>query len=186
MKCQCCELFSFLFYQGLIKIRGDQCWRDLTCMNYHYETQPVPNPISYFMHQSPEIFHKFETLTNHFVELVVPWFLIGPRRLCMIGGTIQILFQVRCWNRSYGQFSVIWHAWYFVQLEWHLHNINVLYSSFLHERIIKISFDIVKMDKRCCLITLYFILLMILCYLSRISDHYQGQKMFSFSDTAMQ
>lgn len=122
------------------------------------------------MHQSPEIFHKFETLTNHFIELVVPWFLIGPRRLCMIGGAIQILFQVRCWNRGYGQFSVIWHAWYFVQLEWHLHNINVLYSSFLHERIIKISFDIVKMDKRCCLITLYF-----------ISDHYQGQKMFSYA-----
>ena len=23
--------------QGMIKIRGDQCWRDLTCMNYHYE-----------------------------------------------------------------------------------------------------------------------------------------------------
>lgn len=139
-------------------------------------TDPAsPNPFSYFMHQSPEIFHKFETLTNHFVELVVPWFLIGPRRLCMIGGTIQILFQVRCWNRGYGQFSVIWVDWYFVQLEWHLHNINVLYSSFLHERIIKISFDIVKMDKRCCLITLYF-----------ISDHYQGQKMFSFSDTAMQ
>lgn len=99
------------------------------------------------MHQSPEIFHKFETLTNHFVELVVPWFLIGPRRLCMIGGAIQILFQVRCWNRGYGQFSVIWHAWYFVQLEWHLHNISVLYLSFLHERIIKISFDIVKMIK---------------------------------------
>ena len=58
------------------------------------QTQPVPNPISYFMHQSPEIFHKFETLTNHFVELVAPWFLLGPRRLCMIGGAIQILFQV--------------------------------------------------------------------------------------------
>lgn len=54
----------------------------------------MPNPISYFMHQSPEIFHKFETLTNHFVELVAPWFLLGPRRLCMIGGAIQILFQV--------------------------------------------------------------------------------------------
>ena len=22
---------------GLIKIRGDKCWTDLTCMNYHYE-----------------------------------------------------------------------------------------------------------------------------------------------------
>lgn len=24
-------------WQGLIKIRGDQCWRDLTCMDFHYE-----------------------------------------------------------------------------------------------------------------------------------------------------
>lgn len=29
--------FLCLFFQGLIKIRGDHCWRDLTCMNYHYE-----------------------------------------------------------------------------------------------------------------------------------------------------
>lgn len=24
-------------FKGLIKIRGDKCWRDLTCMDYHYE-----------------------------------------------------------------------------------------------------------------------------------------------------
>ena len=33
--------FHFQFVQGLIKIRGDQCWRDLTCMNYHYEVQTL-------------------------------------------------------------------------------------------------------------------------------------------------
>lgn len=125
------------------------------------QTQPVPNPISYFLHQSPEIFHKFETLTNHFVELVAPWFLIGPRRLCMIGGTIQILFQVRSWNSGYRQFSVVWHVWYFVQFEWHIHNIKVLYLSFLHERNIKISFDIGLR-----LLPDYVRDLMFLCYLS--------------------
>ncbi|XP_050396467.2 lipase maturation factor 1 [Patella vulgata] len=79
---------------GLIKIRGDQCWRDLTCMNYHYETQPIPNPMSYYMHQSPEFFHKFETLSNHFIELIVPFTLFLTRRIVMIGGSLQILFQV--------------------------------------------------------------------------------------------
>lgn len=87
-------IFRIMIGAGLIKIRGDQCWRDLTCMNYHYETQPVPNPISYYMHQSPEIFHKFETLSNHFVELVAPFLLFLPRPLRIIGGAIQILFQV--------------------------------------------------------------------------------------------
>ncbi|XP_062508003.1 lipase maturation factor 1-like isoform X3 [Corticium candelabrum] len=30
-------IFRIMIGAGLIKIRGDQCWRDLTCMNYHYE-----------------------------------------------------------------------------------------------------------------------------------------------------
>jgi len=87
-------IFRIMIGAGLIKIRGDQCWRDLTCMNYHYETQPVPNPMSYFMHQSPEIFHKFETLTNHFIELVVPFFILLTRPFRIWCGILQILFQV--------------------------------------------------------------------------------------------
>ncbi|XP_039892611.1 lipase maturation factor 1 isoform X1 [Simochromis diagramma] len=79
---------------GLIKIRGDKCWRDLTCMDYHYETQPVPNPMSYYIHRSPWWFHRFETLSNHFVELIVPFFTFLGRRMCMVNGAIQILFQV--------------------------------------------------------------------------------------------
>lgn len=79
---------------GLIKIRGDKCWRDLTCMDYHYETQPVPNPMSYYMHRSPWWFHRFETLSNHLIELIFPFFTFLGRRMCMINGAIQILFQV--------------------------------------------------------------------------------------------
>ncbi|CAF1095827.1 unnamed protein product [Rotaria sp. Silwood1] len=80
---------------GLIKIRGDQCWRDLTCMDYHYETQPIPNPISYYLHQTPSAFHKFEVLVNHFIELIVPFLCFGPWRFVRhIGGTLQVLFQI--------------------------------------------------------------------------------------------
>lgn len=80
---------------GLIKIRGDQCWRDLTCMKYHYETQPVPNPISPFLHFNPMPYvHQLETLANHFVELVVPAFLMLGGSLRRWAGFIQVLFQV--------------------------------------------------------------------------------------------
>ncbi|KAM8951463.1 lipase maturation factor 1 isoform 2-T2 [Lycaon pictus] len=79
---------------GLIKIRGDRCWRDLTCMDFHYETQPVPNPVAYFLHQSPWWVHRGETLGNHFVELVVPFFIFLGRRMCVLHGALQILFQV--------------------------------------------------------------------------------------------
>lgn len=32
-------LSSLLPLQGLIKVRGDKCWLDLTCMDFHYEVR---------------------------------------------------------------------------------------------------------------------------------------------------
>ncbi|XP_054570123.1 lipase maturation factor 1 [Eptesicus fuscus] len=87
-------IFRIMLGAGLIKIRGDQCWRDLTCMDFHYETQPVPNPMAYFLHHSPWWVHRFETLSNHFLELVVPFFIFLGRRMCILHGALQILFQV--------------------------------------------------------------------------------------------
>lgn len=49
---------------GLIKIRGDKVWRDLTAMDYHYETQPLPNPVSYFLHQAPKSYHRYDIFVS--------------------------------------------------------------------------------------------------------------------------
>src|SRR5947207_1630468 len=70
--------FRIMIGAGLIKLRGDPCWRDLTCLYYHYETQPIPSPISRYLHFAPHWFHKFETAWNHFVELIVLWFPCVP------------------------------------------------------------------------------------------------------------
>src|SRR6202049_3457788 len=86
--------FRIMVGAGLIKLRGDECWRDLTCMFYHYETQPIPNPISRYLHFAPHWFHKLETLWNHFVELIVPWFSFGPRTARHIAGALLVVFQV--------------------------------------------------------------------------------------------
>lgn len=59
-----------------------------------FQTQPVPNPISYYIHRSPWWFHRFETLSNHLIELIFPFFTFFGRRMCMVNGVIQILFQV--------------------------------------------------------------------------------------------
>ena len=79
---------------GLIKLRGDPCWRELTCLAFHYETQPVPSPISWLLHQAPLWFHKTGVGYNHVVELVVPFMLLGPRRLRHVGGVLTVLFQL--------------------------------------------------------------------------------------------
>ena len=87
-------LFRVMFGAGLIKLRGDPCWRNLTCMIYHYETQPLPNPLSWYLHHMPASFHELEVLFNHFVELIVPWTLFAPRRLRHAGGLFLVAFQV--------------------------------------------------------------------------------------------
>src|SRR5437868_7876029 len=79
---------------GLIKLRGDPCWRDLTCLYYHYETQPIPNPISRYLHFAPHWFHKFGTAWNHFIELIVPWFSFGPRHVRHVAGLLLVSFQI--------------------------------------------------------------------------------------------
>jgi hypothetical protein len=79
---------------GLIKLRGDPCWRDFTCLVYHYETQPVPNPVSWFLSAAPRWVHVGGAAFNHFVELVVPFWMLGPRRLRLLAGVLLVTFQV--------------------------------------------------------------------------------------------
>jgi len=86
-------LFRLMFGAGLIKMRGDPCWRDLTCLNYHYETEPMPGPLSWFFHWAPAWFHKSGVLFNHFSELVVPFAYFLPQPIAAIAGAITIAFQ---------------------------------------------------------------------------------------------
>lgn len=85
--------FRIMLGAGLIKIRGDECWRDLTCLSFHYLTQPIPNPLSRALHEMPLWFHKAGVLWNHFVELIVPWFAFGPRTARHIAGVLLVSFQ---------------------------------------------------------------------------------------------
>jgi len=87
-------IFRIMLGAGLIKLRGDSCWRDLTCLYYHYETQPIPNPLSWWLHFRPHWFQKLGALWNHFVELVVPWFAFWPRSARHIAGALLVIFQI--------------------------------------------------------------------------------------------
>jgi lipase maturation factor len=86
-------LFRVMFGAGLIKIRGDPCWRNLTCLDYHFETQPVPNPLSWYFHHLPPAVLKGGVLFNHAAELIAPWMIFGPRRVRQIGAGVILVFQ---------------------------------------------------------------------------------------------
>lgn len=87
-------LFRLMFGAGLIKIRGDSCWRDYTCMYYHYESQPMPGPTSRFFHHLPKWFHRLSVFINHFVELFVVFFYFVPGPLGVVAGLVTIGFQL--------------------------------------------------------------------------------------------
>jgi hypothetical protein len=87
-------LFRLMFGAGLIKLRGDPCWRDLTCLNYYFETQPMPNALSWYFHWMPHGVHAAGVVINHIVEVIVPFAYFAPQPFASIAGLITIVFQL--------------------------------------------------------------------------------------------
>src|SRR5258708_37525056 len=79
---------------GLIKLRGDPCWRALTCLDFHFETQPIPNPLSPYFHALPPSAHAVGVLFNHVVELGAPILLFCGRRARLAGGLLMAALQI--------------------------------------------------------------------------------------------
>lgn len=72
-------VFRFHVQAGAVKLQSrDPNWRNLTAIAYHYQTQPIPNVIAWYVHKLPMWFHKFSTLMMFVVELIVPFAIFGP------------------------------------------------------------------------------------------------------------
>jgi len=100
-------LFRVEFGAGLIKLRGDACWRDLSCLDYHHETQPMPGPMSWFFHHLPKPLHRAEVAGNHFAQLVVPFALFAPQPVASMAAAIVMVTQL--WLVLSGNFA--WLNW---------------------------------------------------------------------------
>jgi len=87
-------LFRVMFGAGLIKLRGDPCWRDLTCLDYYFETQPMPNPLTWYFHWMPASVHRAGVVFNHVAELGVPFAYFAPQPIAGIAGLVTIVFQL--------------------------------------------------------------------------------------------
>ena len=96
-------LFRVEFGAGLIKLRGDRCWRDLTCLDYHHETQPLPGPLSWFFHHLPKPLHRAEVLANHATQLLVPFGLFAPQPVARLSAVVIVVTQA--WLLVSGNFS---------------------------------------------------------------------------------
>jgi hypothetical protein len=87
-------LFRLMFMSGIVKlVSGDSTWRNLTALTYHFETQPLPNPISWYVHQLPPPILEGMTAGTLVVETLVPFMYFGPRRVQAIAAGITVAFQ---------------------------------------------------------------------------------------------
>jgi len=100
-------LFRLEFGAGLIKLRGDRCWRDLTCLRYHHETQPMPGPLSWFFHHLPDPLHRIEVVANHVAQLAAPLALFTPQPAATVAALVMIVTQL--WLVLSGNFA--WLNW---------------------------------------------------------------------------
>ncbi|GAA2686590.1 lipase maturation factor family protein [Streptomyces aculeolatus] len=100
-------LFRVEFGAGLIKMRGDRCWRKLTCLYYHHETQPMPGPLSWFFHHLPRPLHRVEAAANHVAQLGLPVLLFTPQPVATWAAAAIVVTQL--WLVLSGNFA--WLNW---------------------------------------------------------------------------
>ena len=87
-------IFRIMIGSGLIKLRWDVTWLNGTALYYHFETQPIPGPLSRWFHFLPRAILKMGVWFNFLAELAAPLFVFWPRIARHIAGVIIVLFQI--------------------------------------------------------------------------------------------
>src|SRR6184192_1638 len=88
-------LFKLTLMSGVVKLTsGDDCWWNLTALDYHYWSQPLPTVFGWWADKSPEWFKHFSVAFCLFVEIIVPFFIWAPRRPRLIAAGLMIFLQL--------------------------------------------------------------------------------------------
>ena len=88
-------LFKLMLMSGVVKLTsGDDSWWNLTALDYHYWSQPLPTVFAWWADKSPEWFKHFSVAFCLVVEIIVPFFIWAPRRLRLIAAGLLIFLQL--------------------------------------------------------------------------------------------
>ena len=101
-------IFRLMLSSGLVKLlSGDPTWADLSAMSYHFFTQPIPNPLSWFAHLIPG--QSFATLVTLISELLIPFAVLMPHpRARLVAGIsfLGLMFLVAL-TGNYAYFNLL-------------------------------------------------------------------------------
>lgn len=88
-------LFKLMFMSGIVKLTaGDDSWWNLTALDYHYWSQPLPTVFAWFADKGPEWFRKFSCAACLVIEIVVPFFIWAPRRIRLVAVALLVSLQI--------------------------------------------------------------------------------------------
>jgi predicted DCC family thiol-disulfide oxidoreductase YuxK len=88
-------LFKLMLMSGVVKLTsGDDSWWNLTALDYHYWSQPLPTVFGWWADKSPEWFKHFSVAFCLLVEIIVPLFIWAPRRLRLAAAGLMVFLQV--------------------------------------------------------------------------------------------
>ncbi len=92
-------LFKVVLSSGLVKINSlDPTWQNLTALDFHFWTQPIPHQLAWSIHHLGEPARHVGVWFNHFVELAVPWLILCSlsKRMLMIWCLMIIPVMLAC------------------------------------------------------------------------------------------
>jgi len=102
-------LFRLMFSSGAVKLlSGDPTWRNLTALDYHYWTQPLPTWIGWYANLLPEAAQRASCAVMLAIELLVPMLIWGgaaARKIaCAAFVALQLLIAA---TGNYGYFNLL-------------------------------------------------------------------------------
>ncbi len=106
-------IMKLMLQSGIVKftffdVDGSNAWRDLTALEYHFWTQPIPSWLSYYFDALPAVIDKIALFFTYVCELIIPFFILLPRRMRRIAAISLILFQfLIILSGNYGFFNLL-------------------------------------------------------------------------------
>ena len=105
-------VFRLFFLSGVVKLAsGDEAWRDLTALQYHYWTQPLPTRsavwVDALQHALPPL-ETFSVAVTLAIELLAPFGIFAPRLVRLVSASLLVLLQLAiAATGSYGFFNLL-------------------------------------------------------------------------------
>ncbi|HEY6346941.1 MAG TPA: lipase maturation factor family protein [Bryobacteraceae bacterium] len=104
-----CLVFRLYFLSGYVKLGShDPTWANLTALQYHFHTQPLPTVIAWYADKLSRSILRAGTFGALAIELGAPFLIFAPRRLRQAGAWAMLALQILIFvTGNYAYFNLL-------------------------------------------------------------------------------